>query len=397
LDREVLGVKEWPGRSRIVLDRGRDGNWRINAGQLLGLNADSVLAVYGPGASSDQPLGHVKVTEAGVASSAVIPCGYGNIAENQKLVSGSRCEPVFVTFDTRALTLALEDVAAATPESSLALATLRKELAPLEEEKGSLIRLVEDSKQAAWRLQIDGDKCFLIPRSGVLERSTAANGAQESLIEPFDRNPKTLLPKLKQRLDAIARAQALISLTEQPALEFTRSPDSVSIAVAMWRFKDRSDKVGEMVNPGTGIQLFSGDRIAFRLKNTSRHSAVYPTLLFIDSNFEITSIYPNAGEIVEALPPGESFLTSFLRVNAKTIGQEQLVAIAVKANGPPFDFSSLSRGADAVRGEAPRSPLGQLLKQAMYREGSTRGVECAEIEDSALAHIVWQTQPVERK
>src|SRR5262249_43899204 len=150
------------------------------------------------------------------------------------------------------------------------------------------------------------------------------------------------------------------------------------IEVQMVRYKNREDKTGEALAPGSGIKLYSGDRIAFRLKNSGRDT-VYPTLLFIDSDFGITSIYPNEGEIVAALPAEQQLLTSAFRVSTTTVGQEQLVAIAVKVKGPPVDFSGLSqpslqkaRGVDSVRGEALIAPLGQLLEKALYREG-TRG------------------------
>jgi hypothetical protein len=421
LDREVLGMKEWPGRSRIVLAPDGDG-WRINAGALLGLNPGSILAVYAPDGAADKPIGHVKVADVGVASSAVTPCAYGQTAKNGKLTPGSRCELTFVNFDARPLKLAVEEFrppgSGANPK---AMDQLRQALAPLEQEKGSLIQLVADPQQAAWRLQVQGEQCFLVPRSGVLQRSrdtaeqaaTATTGAtspdsSENAVEgplfgPFDADPKTLLPALKERLSRIARAQALINLAEQPAGELAQGPDAVSIEIEMLHFKNRADKAGEVIRPssGTQIELHSGERVAFRLKNTSSHTAVYPTLLFIDSQYEITSIYPNEGEIVEALPPKESFTTGVLRVNNKTVGHEQLVAIAVKADGPPVDFSGLSQStlqqARGVDTESLHSPLGKLLQQAIYQEGATRGLDSGEIEESALRHMVWETRPAPKQ
>ena len=64
-DREVLGMREWPGRSRIMLADGDEG-LSINAGGLLGITARSVLAVYPPVGQprGERPLGYVRVTEA---------------------------------------------------------------------------------------------------------------------------------------------------------------------------------------------------------------------------------------------------------------------------------------------------------------------------------------------
>ena len=403
LDREVLGLKQWPGRSRIVLTQDRDGQWQINAGKLIGLNQGSVLAVYDPQSDSDKPAGHVMVSEVGVASSAVAPCEYANVAKNQKLSPGSRCELKFVNFDSRSMTLAVDEVRPKDSKSNLAaLDELRQAVKPLEEKDDSLIKIVDDAQTAAWRVQLDGKQCYLVPRCGVLqpESDSSITVPEDPLYGPYDRDPKTLLPTLKDRLGRIARAQALISLTEQPAVELAQGQNAVHIDIKMLRFKSREDKTGEEVQPGAGIELHTGERIAFCMTNTGKRFKVYLTLLFIDSGYGITPIYPNDGEIVEALGPGESFTTGTLRVNAKTVGKEQVVAIAVKADGPPVDFSGLAqesleraREVNSVRGESQSSPLGKLLGQALYRDGKTRGLDGPEIEESALAHIVWRTRP----
>jgi hypothetical protein len=406
LDREVLGMKQWPGRSRIVLTQDGDGQWRINAGALLGLNQDSILAVYDPRDASDKPVGYAKVTEVGVASSAVSPCAFEQTAKNEKLTPGSRCELAFVNYDARPLKLAVEELhpAASGPNQS-EIDQLRQALAPLEKETGSLVQLIADLRQATWRLQVDGEQCFLVPRSGLLQRGGDSEKAASEgpLFGPFDRDPKTLLPALRMQLGRIAQAQALINLTEQPAGELAQDPDAVSIGIDMVRFKNLADKTGEVLHPGTGIELRAGQRVAFRLKNTSQRAAIYPTLLFIDSRYNITPIYPEEGEVVESLPHGESLTTVVQRVTAKTVGREQLVAIAVEANGPPVDFSGFAqsslqeeRDVKSDRGEMLRSPLGQLLEQALYRTGTARGMERADIEQSALGHIVWETRPEEK-
>jgi hypothetical protein len=70
--------------------------------------------------------------------------------------------------------------------------------------------------------------------------------------------------------------------------------------------------------------------------------------------------------------------------------------IAVQADGPPVDFSCLeqptldrSRGA----GEPLDSPLGRLLKNALYASGGTRGMDRADVDKSALRLISMQTLP----
>jgi hypothetical protein len=193
-------------------------------------------------------------------------------------------------------------------------------------------------------------------------------------------------------------------LAEQPASELAGNHAAVNIKVELLRFKDSKDSTGEVQQEGRGIQLRSGDQIAFKITNISARTQAYVTLLFIDSGFGVASLYPGEGEIVEKLAPGRSLQTDKLKVNSKTVGKEQLVAIAVKATGLPTDFSWLSqetleraRGVALARGpEQPKSNLANLLEQALFTNTSgrsgTRGLERGEIEDCTMQHIVWETR-----
>ncbi len=171
------------------------------------------------------------------------------------------------------------------------------------------------------------------------------------------------------------------------------------IKLDLVRIQVQTDRVGQEIHD-SGIELHPGDRVAFRLTNSSQHAPVYPTLLYINSRYEMTPLYPREGELVESLVAGKSLQTSVLRVNTKTFGQEQLVAIAVKADGPPVDFSGLSeptiaqaRG-DTGRADALKSPLGKLLEQALFLGGATRGMDRDNIEESALRAFGLESETV---
>ncbi|HEY2827165.1 MAG TPA: hypothetical protein VGJ04_06155, partial [Pirellulales bacterium] len=343
LNNEVLGLTHWPGRSRIVIVKDENGRWNVSAGSLLGLGRGSILAVFASNDSSDQPLGYVEVKQPGMTTSEVTPCEYGGLAKTEQLPIGGRCELAFVEFDSRPLKLAIEPSASSTTDANQ-IEILQKSLAPLASRQGSLIQLVADPQKADWRLIVDGSQCYLVSRSGTVPENVDKSASSNvGAFGPFEVEPAHLLPVLQERLSRIARAQSLINLAEQSALELTKSQDAISVKVELLRYKARADRSGEVVDLGKGIELRSGDRIAFRLTNTSRHAAVYPTLLYIDSNYDMTPVYPREGELVEALGHGKSLATDVLRVNAKSFGQEQLVAIAVKGNGPPADFSCISQ------------------------------------------------------
>src|SRR5207237_392459 len=75
LDREVLGLKRWPGRSSLVLKKHVD-KMQVTAGALMGLTKGSVLAVHPP---AGQPggdktvLGYVRVTAVNPGQADVAP------------------------------------------------------------------------------------------------------------------------------------------------------------------------------------------------------------------------------------------------------------------------------------------------------------------------------------
>ena len=102
--------------------------------------------------------------------------------------------------------------------------------------------------------------------------------------------------------------------------------------------------------------------------------------------------------------PDPGSCSSFLTIR-DTIGLEHVIALAVNANGPSVDFSRLeqptirgARGAK-LRGEADGldTPLGQLLQNAFYAEGTRGDLERTVVDDYAIDRISWQTLPPVRK
>ena len=137
--------------------------------------------------------------------------------------------------------------------------------------------------------------------------------------------------------------------------------------------------------------------MTIRLKNPCRF-AVDVTLLSIDTAYGIEAIFPGQGEI-NRLQPGDSvpFTTT---VVAKSRGLEHLVAIVVKADREVVDFTSLAqpsletvktRGGPAH--SSLDSPLGQLLKHAVFAEGTTRGVKRTAVKAHRLQLLTWEVEP----
>ena len=81
LDRRLLGLNSWPKRRpSMTLSRSETGSLTVDAGELLGLTGDSILAVVrkqgNPPAASDT-LGYLRIKTLGPTHSTVEPTGYG--------------------------------------------------------------------------------------------------------------------------------------------------------------------------------------------------------------------------------------------------------------------------------------------------------------------------------
>lgn len=409
-DREVLGARQWPGRSRILLTRDDDG-LKVNAGSLHGLTAGSILAVY-PAAGQKEAgkvLGHVRVLDQGFAAlqAKVAPCEYARIpAPNENsLPAGGRCAPVYIDFGISRPRLAVDkETDAKEPLPAPERDRVGRMLAKLGKESNSLIQVVAEPNQASWLLRLDSiqaGKWHLVPASGLAARGDTAE--KPPLFGPVPTDAD-MVPWLTDRLGRIGRAQCLFETANRSSSERVGAT-RVKIKVEQLRFKDQTDRIGQPLRwQADGFTLQPGDIVGFRVTNEGREP-VDVTFLFIDGNFGITPVFPaSAAADNRIAPKGESVLPRF-KVNATTVGLEKMVVIAVKAKAVELnvDFSFLAqpsveraRGAGVSRRggeETVNSPLGRLFQYALYNEGNNRGLAGAELDDLALEVLSWRVVP----
>ena len=137
--------------------------------------------------------------------------------------------------------------------------------------------------------------------------------------------------------------------------------------------------------------------MTIRMKNPCRFP-VDVTLLTIDTAYGIQALFPEQGEI-NRLQPGDS-VPFTAEVVAESRGLEHVVAIAVKADGEVVDFTSLTQPSlEKVRtrggagNRSLESPLGELLKHAVFAEGKTRGVKRTAVKAHRLQLLTWEVEP----
>jgi S1-C subfamily serine protease len=419
LDREVLGSIVHTGRSRIVLSRDSENGWKINVGRIQGITRDSVLAVYPLHGlkSSSTPVGHVIVTESRVVDSVVAPTAYGALPAPKGLPDDGICSLVKLDFGDLRIPIAIDKNGPRMPkgnkhdrslvvERGERLDRLEIELERFAKATDSMFRLAP-LREAKWAIQYRGSSLILLPLSDAqindaerLPRGTPAFAISED--QPID--------DLATKLSSIARAQNLIAIAadarkdrdkfassavERPAVEMSLP----RIQVDMLKFKNQADTIGVLLpSSGKEASFRPGDYVAFRVTNVGR-IAIDFTLLFVDSRFGIRKVWPLRDGDDNSMKPisvrdSRLYQTKRIRVNGDTAGHECLVAIAVPSAGPLVNFSFLSQQTlEQLRGSQEtrsfNSPLGRLMRSAMFKDGETRGLEIGDIDQHDAQLLSW--------
>ncbi len=389
LKHPLLNAEAW--RTPPVRVRGNmtDG-WKLDAGRLHGLTDGSILAVSSE--KTGTPAGHVKITQALTTSAKVIPFAFAMQPAPADLPSPGRAEPVYIDYgDLRLRVAVAERTADGKPVAEADRQIWGQELRMIAEQKNSLVRAVDNPSEAEWLVSPEQRKVFLIPSEGVVIKNDKPAGPA---FGPFAGNA------VSDNLTRIATIRNLLRLAGDDGL--FRTDAGVRLQIELIRYRNPDDREGQVVDwaPGKGRELRDGEIIAFRVHNRSQNVPIYVTLLFISSSCEITAVYPSAGELVERLPQGKTFTTAKLRMRGDTTGLEHVLAIAVKADGPPVDFTWLEQKdlkqalrVALVRGDKwLEGPLGRLFQTALFGEGNTRGLERgAAAENYAISVLSWRT------
>jgi hypothetical protein len=329
-DRVVLGT-ERPARPRLTL-RKHEGAYLIDAGGLHGLTPGSVLEVYSPAGEtvSSKLLGHVRVRFVHPFDAVVAPCPYAGRPAPRDLPSGAACQVVYTDYR---LSQVLVGVQAGKGQKEAA-ALVRKALRPRRDADGGLVRLVDDPLSAAWVVRLDGPTPALVEASGNREYPLPQVGSAS-----FGR-------KLRDRLQRVARARNLLAVSER--LERDRSAKGkLDLAVEV--------VLGDEVLPAPpgGWVFRPGDKVSFRVRNTSPKERCNIHLLVVDPDFAIHAMYPARDEVCKVLEPGQVLQSQAGEIDDKPpFGRDYLVAIATPARNPPVDFGPLLQKGLRERGFA---------------------------------------------
>ena len=396
LDREILGLAEWPDRPRLLLGPALEGGgFRLHAGDLHGLRPGSVLEVYPPAgaADADTKIGHVRITRLGAASSVIEPVAWDGVEAPgaERLVEGSRCAVVWIDFGELRTRVALQsqigDGTVVTYPAGAGPPDLERALSSLGAEAAALVERVAEAEAADWLVRTRGGQVLLVPAAG-----WAGDG--ESVPPRFALaagDPAALAAELRQALVRIARARHLLRLADEGG---GAADPELHVAVEI-EIVEGGDGRPVAFGP-QGRRLRPGDEVRFTVANRGAVAADV-TLLHVDSSYGIQSIFPpRRGSRDNRVPPGRSLVAARGRINDDTVGPEQLVAIAVRSGDRRVDLSSLEQPGltpAATRGGGEPSPLELLLDRALNGRGTLRGFESSGLDDYTVRLLTWTVLP----
>ena len=384
---EVLGFTEWPHRSAIKIVAVAP-EVRIDAGSLHGLTVGTVLALLPPDvADGDKPLGYVKIKQLGSVTSTVENTTYDQVAPANKVPEQARCAVAFLDYGLRKLRVFV-DLANATDRGHGTAA-----LKALEASSG-LIALAANRSEADWVLHSEDGRLFLEPGSGFDDTGNTPTPRFGPIA-----SDERLASSLGKYLGNIVRAQNLLATAREVPLD--HSKNACKLKLELVRLRDKDDKVGgdAIEWKQNGIQLHKDELFGCRLTNEGE-GPVDATLLFVDAGYGIEAQFPLRGTRQKRIFPTDApFLAYRGIIDDTTVGMEHMVLIAVpgKEMPPeePLDFTVLEQPTlPMVRGTrggpALHSPLGELLKNAMYGQGGCRGGNAKELGDHQIEVISWR-------
>ncbi len=393
----ILGELRWAALGTYLVTAAEGDRYTIGGGSLQGLTRGCLLEVL---ERADQPdskkLGILRVTESDNLNSQAIPFEFETIVgDHEPIPVQSKARLTYIDFGELQLKVAIAPVAG--NGESLDSKTLGELTAALGTSirSNSLFELVNSDAGADWLVWMpapDAKQVFIV-KPGPIESTKKIGPLPIASIE--DSLPKAII--------SIARAGKLLTLAQISEGQQEQGRAEAQVSLKILKFADPKDKVGVPLSWKKEVPtLEAGDLCGWSVSNASAFP-VDVTLLYIDSDFNIRSLFPRPGSQTDnRLAPGQTISAGRAKVNAVTTGIEHVMLIATRGGETPIDFSFLeSSTIEAVREAVRRgveptlaTPLGMLFQSSFFGEGNQRGMSVREINRYVMRRWSWQVKPV---
>lgn len=379
------------------------GGYVIPAGLLHGVDQGTILALVPDAVSRlDDAIGYAEIMEAKASQSRIASIDYHGLkASAGDLRPGLFARAVDVRFE-RSLRLAMP---ALQPTSSASDAD--RVLQAVEELRRTASRdlqvhTVESDQTADLKLLVHGGRLwFVAPEHsfGPEDQRQAAS------IELGDASPSELAKTILYRLEPVANALALLRFSREIATaEFGQD---LSITLDVCRRGEhhgaqtcsKTPDVIEHYGVTDAPILYDGDKVTLHIQNRTRQP-IDLTLLIVDSQYGIQSLFPLSGES-NRLQPNDRIDDLTLDINAETVGPEQLLFILAPGTGEMADFSFLAqqglgrRGLE-TSGDISRATISDLFQDRRFGSHQLRGAKRALMPEIGAKIFAWRTSASER-
>ena len=371
-----------------------DGRWTIPAGALQQVERGSLFAILPDAAAgNDQLLGYAVVKESTEFTSTLEPREDG---EQHALAGGKPDNKRYARLLEPAISMVMRIALPSEPASygggDAEVYELLQRMSHKENTQGISIEWVDDDQEADLRLAIMDNQLWLLSATGELIQ----DGADKSLSVRFDRPADELEEVLSDSFQSIAKVLNLLKI----ANSVENGKYSAKIEMVLLQTPVASGGA-RAVESGRITEFREGDKIRFILKNHSS-TAVDVTLLFIDSQYGVTAMYPLSGQS-NRIGAGDLLSGAEFSVTADTLGIEHMLVIAVKAlpGTAQSDFSYLgqqrlqkTKGVAKTRGIGANNVYA-LLKRAGFGGAATRGLRPKKsvADETVMKVYSWRVMP----
>lgn len=389
LDAAVFGTVLGPALRQWPISR--DGaTWTIPAGLLAQVYEGALLAVLpDPAASTERALGFMRVVRSTAFAAELQP----EAAPTNNAAAAPDVERFAYARLVRpapgvALRVAKPTFAPRTPGSAVGLVEAVVRAIQADPALGAGLAWSSAGESADVRLHVESGQLWLLPASGVLTKS--GHGATASVALAGATEP--LAAAIGDTLQRMARAIGLVRVAEH----ISADSRAAGVEVILERLRGTASP---QLSPADA-RVASGEQVGFTITNRTG-DFVDVTILYVDSRFGITSIFPGRGEN-NRIEPGAILRAGAggldpIEIDDSTTGIEHLLIIATasSARGERFDYSYLAqprlaatRAAGARDGVA--SPLEEMLQDAAFGTIATRDGRPPRQERSILKVFTWE-------
>lgn len=408
LDREVLGIKQWPGRSQIVLQRSDQGDYSINAGVLHGATPGSVLSAYAAG--KDDPAGFLRVTKATALQADVEPVAFEHHPKVSELPVPARCELTYQELGDFKVWVSVDVTQVRDGnQQSVIRDQLNRAVQAAANSADAMLRLTPEGEIPDWYVIASefGTSTRIVP-SAELSRDEVGKPRLDEL-QTFGPYPvdDQLSSVLLEEFNKLARATNLRRIAE---LE-TGGNESIRLDVRIERLVDPRRLLYRPLSIVPTPDVRDQDSIQVVITNPTK-SWVDVTVLYIQTDGKIDCFFPHPRKAeFNRLGPNESYVIKGIRINDDTIGLEDLIVIGVPreiggtlpANFAFLSQPSLQKASETVQSRGSEedfawtSPLGLLSRGLVFNEpGASRGATASDLKSFGVYRLSWNVVKDER-